>query len=319
MDNDERQHRAPRNRGHGKVGMKRYSFLYIPEGDGRSREFRIPRWVFLALGAAFVTLLLGTGLYVVDCSLGAAWQPGGSPLAHANAELQQDVWHFQTRVSALQQDLDSVFAYQQMVAAAVDIAPLDPETRAGGIGGRAPLQVTGERLGFAVSSDPESLLRQARIQHQGMAALLDTLTSRRAVRDRIPSIRPCDIGWLSSRFGMRRDPFTGKQTFHRGLDFSLPLGTPVRVTADGVVRSVEKQRGLGRAVKVDHGGGVVTIYAHLQEAKVKKGQKVRRGDIVALSGNTGRSTGPHLHYEVRIGNRVVNPLTYILDTYAERR
>jgi murein DD-endopeptidase MepM/ murein hydrolase activator NlpD len=93
----------------------------------------------------------------------------------------------------------------------------------------------------------------------------------------------------------------------------------VRATAAGRVVSVEKQRGLGRLVKIDHGGGVLTVYAHLQESRVRKGQTVARGDVIALSGNSGRSTAPHLHYEVRIGGRPVNPLTYILDSYAERR
>jgi murein DD-endopeptidase MepM/ murein hydrolase activator NlpD len=151
-----------------------------------------------------------------------------------------------------------------------------------------------------------------------MAALLDSLAARRETRDSMPSIRPCDIGWLSSRYGKRRDPFTGRQAFHRGIDFSLPVGTPVRVTAAGTVIVVEKQRGLGRVVKVDHGNGLVTVYAHLQEAAVSVGQDVARGDVIARSGNSGRSTAPHLHYEVRVAGRSVNPLTYILDTYASR-
>jgi murein DD-endopeptidase MepM/ murein hydrolase activator NlpD len=85
-----------------------------------------------------------------------------------------------------------------------------------------------------------------------------------------------------------------------------------------VVRTVEKQRGLGRLVKIDHGGNVMTVYAHLHEARVARGDRVARGQVVALSGNSGRSTAPHLHYEVRLGGRTVNPLTYILDTYADR-
>jgi murein DD-endopeptidase MepM/ murein hydrolase activator NlpD len=93
----------------------------------------------------------------------------------------------------------------------------------------------------------------------------------------------------------------------------------VRVTGDGVVAAVQQQRGFGRVVKVDHGNGVVTVYAHLNEPLVKKGDRVERGDIIARSGNTGRSSAPHLHYEIRIGDRPVNPLTYILDSYAARR
>ncbi len=301
--------------------QKRYSFLFIPDGDGRSREFRISRWAILSVVAVVGALTLGTALYAVDVGVGAAWRPGGSPLARQNQQLSQDIDRARARVASLQQDLDAVFAYQQMVAAAVDVAPLDAEARLAGVGGRGPL-APGE-LGLADEAadgtlpvDLESILHQARIQRQGMAALLDTLSARQEVRDRIPSIRPCDIGWLSSRYGMRRDPFTGKQAFHRGLDFSLPVGTPVRATAAGVVRTVEKQRGLGRLVKIDHGGGVQTVYAHLHEARVSRGDRVERGQVIALSGNSGRSTAPHLHYEVRIGGRSVNPLTYILDTYA---
>jgi len=150
-------------------------------------------------------------------------------------------------------------------------------------------------------------------------AMLDTLTDRETVRGRIPSIRPLDTGWISSRFGFRNDPFTTKQTFHRGLDFSTPVGTPVRVTGDGVVQAVQQQRGFGKVIKVDHGDGIVTVYAHLDEALVKKGAKVARGDVIARSGNSGRSSAPHLHYEIRVSSRPVNPLSYILDSYASRR
>jgi murein DD-endopeptidase MepM/ murein hydrolase activator NlpD len=298
---------------------KRYSFLYLPEDDGQSREFRVPTWALALVGGGGLLLLLLAGLYVVDWSVGAAWRPGGSPLVQENQALRREVDTFDERVAALQGDLDRVFEYQQLVAAVVDVEPLDAQARAGGMGGRAPLVDDHELASVTRAPDLESLLYQARIQHHGMAALLDTLSARQDVRDRIPSIRPCDIGWLSSRYGMRNDPFTAKQTFHRGIDFSLPTGTPVRVTADGRVRSVEKQRGLGRLVKVDHGNGIVTVYAHLQESKVTKGQRVSRGDVIALSGNSGRSTAPHLHYEVRVGGRSVNPLTYILDTYADQR
>jgi murein DD-endopeptidase MepM/ murein hydrolase activator NlpD len=299
--------------------QKRYSFLFIPEGDGQSREFRVSSWAVALTAGGILLLLVIAGLYVVDWSLGAAWRPGGSPLVLENDRLQYEVDRFDSRVASLQQDLDRVFAYQQLVADAVDVEPLDAGARAGGIGGRGPLALGDELAGLSRAPDLEGLLHQARIQHRGMVALLDTLEARQDVRDRIPSIRPCDIGWLSSRFGMRRDPFTNKQNFHRGIDFSLPKGTPVRVTADGVVQSVDKQRGLGRLVKVDHGNGVVTVYAHLQETRVEQGQQLRRGEIIALSGNSGRSTAPHLHYEVRVRDRAVNPLSYILDTYADLR
>lgn len=297
---------------------KRYSFLYIPDDDGRTREMRVPRLVIAGTILAVFVLLVAGGLYVVDWVQGVAWRPGGSPVVLQNLELRNEVGRFESRITAMQADLDDVFAYQQRLAEAIDVRPLDTEARAAGIGGREPLAVTSELATVRSLPDLEQLLHQSRIQRAGMAALLDTLATRAEMRDRIPSIRPCDVGWLSSRFGKRKDPFTGKQAFHRGLDFSIPAGTPVRTTADGVVKTVEKQRGLGRLVKIDHGDGLLTVYGHLQRAKVKTGQHVSRGDVIALSGNSGRSTAPHLHYEVRVAGRVVNPLTYILDTYAER-
>jgi murein DD-endopeptidase MepM/ murein hydrolase activator NlpD len=123
---------------------------------------------------------------------------------------------------------------------------------------------------------------------------------------------------LSSSYGRRRDPFTGKSRFHHGIDYSVPLGTPVRATAAGVVASMKNEAGLGKVVKIDHGNGVVTVYAHLSAWTVKSGQRVERGDVIARSGNTGRSTAPHLHYEVRVSGRHVNPVPYVLDSYAVR-
>ncbi|MDY0109132.1 MAG: M23 family metallopeptidase [Candidatus Krumholzibacteria bacterium] len=299
---------------------KRYSFLYLPAGDGPSRTLLIPAWIVLPIGGLLCLLLLGAGLYALDWKLGVAWRPGGSPIVLQNEQLARDMALFQTRMAMLQSDLDAVFGYQQMLAEVVDLEPLDNQVRAAGIGGRGPLSSSVEiSEQSSQMSDLQLMLRQARIQRRGMSTILDSLTARQTVRDRIPSIRPSDIGWISSRFGIRRDPFTGQQAFHRGVDFSLPLGTPVRATADGIVATAEKQRGLGRLVKIDHGGGVVTVYGHLQEAKVAKGQRVTRGEVIALSGSSGRSTAPHLHYEVLVGGRAVNPLTYILDTYASLR
>jgi murein DD-endopeptidase MepM/ murein hydrolase activator NlpD len=219
--------------------------------------------------------------------------------------------------------------FQNMMAAAIDLPVIDEETFSAGVGGRNHLDyadaempafefeegIPAEDLG----DDLQLMLRQARIQKQGYMAMLDTLNTRAVVRGKIPSIRPTDTGWLSSRFGFRKDPFTEKQTFHRGLDFSVPLGTPVRVTGDGVILAVQQQRGFGRVIKVDHGGGVVTVYAHLDQQLVKKGDKVSRGDVIGKSGSTGRSSAPHLHYEIRVSNRPVNPLAYILDSYATRQ
>lgn len=306
-----------------------YTFLYMPDDHGESRLLRLPRGLILAVVFVVGALGLGTALYGVGLGHGSGWLPGGSRFARENRMLQGAIGQLEERVSELREELDGVRAVQVEVASAVNLPLVDDETYAAGIGGRRPalgglaevpgLALAGNGSGLSgLGAELDLMLRQARIQKQGYVAMLDTLEARAAVRQHIPSIRPVDAGWLSSRFGFRNDPFTGQQTFHRGLDFSTPLGTPVRVTGDGTVAAVQTQRGFGKVITIDHGNGVTTIYAHLDRTLVSKGQKVMRGDLIAHSGNSGRSSAPHLHYEIRLGGRPVNPISYILDAYASR-
>jgi murein DD-endopeptidase MepM/ murein hydrolase activator NlpD len=131
-----------------------------------------------------------------------------------------------------------------------------------------------------------------------------------------PSLWPVE-GKLTSSFGEREDPFNGEGAFHAGVDISAPDGTPVRVTGDGVVTGMDMGRGYGKQVVVDHGHNVITVYGHLLSVVAIPGQKVTRGQVIGYVGRTGRSTGPHLHYEVRINNVPVNPHKYLRSTFAE--
>jgi len=125
-----------------------------------------------------------------------------------------------------------------------------------------------------------------------------------------PSIWPVN-GRLMGHFGQRTDPFSGEGAYHTGVDISAPSGTTVQATADGVVLRAERFAGYGRLVIVDHGGGVQTYYAHLSSYSVIPGQEIRRGEAIGAVGSTGRSTAPHLHYEVRIGHIPVNPYRFL--------
>lgn len=125
-----------------------------------------------------------------------------------------------------------------------------------------------------------------------------------------PSLWPVN-GRLMSYFGRRDDPFSGEGAIHMGVDISVPTGTPVRATADGVVSFAGYHSGYGRIVVIDHGAGCTTHYAHLSRTEVITGQRIHRGDVIALSGASGRATGPHLHYEVRINGVAVNPYPYL--------
>ncbi len=131
-----------------------------------------------------------------------------------------------------------------------------------------------------------------------------------------PAMWPVE-GRVTSSFGEREDPFNGEGAFHAGLDISAPNGTVVRATADGLVDSAAMVSGYGREVIVDHGHGVKTVYGHLSGMIVLSGQHVIRGQILGYVGHSGRSTGPHLHYEVRINNVPVNPHKYLRETFEE--
>jgi len=128
----------------------------------------------------------------------------------------------------------------------------------------------------------------------------------------IPAGSPVDSVNLTSTFGVRTDPFRGSAAMHPGIDLAAPLGTPVYATADGVVdRSEWNDGGYGNLVEIDHGQGIQTRYGHLSQRIAQAGQHVHRGDLIGLMGSTGRSTGSHLHYEVRIDGRAVNPVPFL--------
>jgi len=131
-----------------------------------------------------------------------------------------------------------------------------------------------------------------------------------------PSIWPVE-GRVASGFGERQDPFNGEGAFHTGIDIDAPYGTPVRATADGVVTGAVMGAGYGRAVELDHGHSVDTLYGHLSATAVSPGEHVTRGQVIGYIGATGRATGPHLHYEVRVHNVPVNPYKYLRTTFEQ--
>jgi len=144
-----------------------------------------------------------------------------------------------------------------------------------------------------------------------LTLLFERMASQRDLLSATPSVRPTG-GWVSSGFGYRRDPFTGRARLHKGLDFGANRGTPVYAPADGVVSFAGREGGYGKIVSIDHGYGIVTRYAHNSRLLVKSGQRIKRWDKISEVGSTGRSSGPHLHYEVRLNGVPVDPEKYIL-------
>ncbi len=170
------------------------------------------------------------------------------------------------------------------------------------------------------STSPDSILvymdqleKKSHNLHEDVSLLLETIYERRDIMNSIPSIIPAR-GWLSSRFGYRRYPFTGEVSLHGGIDIAASPGTPVYAPSDGVVVFANYKRGYGKMIVIDHGYDLSTVYAHLSDIVTSKWQKVKRGQVIGEVGNTGYSSGPHLHYEIRIANVPVDPSNYMLDS-----
>ncbi len=164
----------------------------------------------------------------------------------------------------------------------------------------------------AMHAQLEQLDEASVVQKQAFEELHGYLQGQKSLLASTPAVRPT-TGWLSSGFGYRTSPFTGRREFHRGLDIATREGTPVTAPANGVVTFTGRKGGLGKLVVIDHGYGKITRYGHLKKSLVRKGAQVKRGDKIALVGNTGRSTAPHLHYEIHVNGIPVNPSKYILN------
>jgi len=146
-------------------------------------------------------------------------------------------------------------------------------------------------------------------------AVLEQVVSRRELKQAMsPAGRPIKKGWLSSYFGKRTDPFNGRQEMHKGIDFAGQMGSGIQATAAGVVTWAGKRYGYGNLVEINHGNGLSTRYGHCQQVLVKVGEKVVQGQKIGLMGSTGRSTGPHVHYEVLKNGRQINPTKYVRST-----
>ena len=165
----------------------------------------------------------------------------------------------------------------------------------------------------------ELLGRELERSQARLTALESLLLDRKLNAQVTPSAWPVDGGWVSSGFGIRMDPFTGHQAVHEGVDIAARFGGPIYAASDGVVNYAEDKVGYGLVVEVTHESGLITRYAHTSEVLVKEGDRVRKGQEIARVGTTGRSTGPHLHFEVIRDGRPVNPSRYLHQgTYTSR-
>ncbi|MDD4199697.1 MAG: M23 family metallopeptidase, partial [Paludibacter sp.] len=178
---------------------------------------------------------------------------------------------------------------------------------------RQLLSMTNSQIAVATTQKYNELKKQLYIQSNSYDELVKLASNQEEMLKHIPAIQPIlnkDLTRTASGFGWRIDPIYRTRRFHEGMDFTAPIGTEIYATGNGIVRLAGWRQGYGNAVEINHGFGYKTLYGHMHQIRVKAGQKVNRGDVIGLVGNTGKSTGPHLHYEVHYREKVMNPQHY---------
>ena len=278
--------------------------IIFERGRPAPREIRVSRWRRVALLAGCLVVAFGAAHYgwLLVAKLGPT-PVGVVEERDALRELARGYAQDTERMAGRIETLETRMRRLALLAGAEPLAE-----RIGGLGGPSG---TAAGYDYLTARLDHLATRIALLDSQGLS-LERTMRERSSLISRTPTIWPVR-GYVSSGFGRRPDPFTGEFEWHFGVDISTNHGTPVRVTADGVVLDTSTNPTYGKRVVVSHGFGVVTRYAHLSRIDVRAGQRLLRGQVVGLVGNTGRSQAPHLHYEVWLNERAKNPLDHIVD------
>ena len=237
---------------------------------------------------------------------------------------RKQIQEFASEINSLKGHLLTLNNFEKKIRIIANIEKTDDSNNIFGVGGsipedldaRLPLMEKHNSLMRDMHEQIDELNRASIHQKGEFESLLKSLEDQQNLLASTPAIRPISRGeksWVTSSFGFRRSPFTGQREFHQGFDISTRKGTTILATAEGVVTFVGKKGLLGNTIIIDHGHGMVTRYGHCSKFLKKRGEKVKRWEPIALVGNTGRSTGPHVHYEVRLNGIPVNPYKYILN------
>jgi len=237
-----------------------------------------------------------------------------------NSELNNVIIEQQSTINSLLKEIDTLYEKDENLRRLIKLPSIDEDIRKLGVGGKNKNDKY-NHLEYLIPDniDIDVLKRQIDFLQRGVnlekisyAAITNEVSSQIDYLQHYPAIYPVlkEDRKFSSRFGYRRDPFTNRRKFHDGDDFSTKIGKKVIATADGTVQSSRYYGSFGNYIEIDHGNGYVTAYGHLSKRIVSKGTKVERGDVIGNVGNTGKSTAPHLHYEVRLNEKHVNPNNY---------
>ena len=302
------------------MAERRWTFVVVPHGSGASTRLQVSTAVLKMIAGGAATLLVAAlvfGYVTVSRKIDLT---RAAQLERDNAILAEELGRLQSQLTWVTDTINEIALRDNRYRVLADLDPIDPQVLQAGIGGPAEpgyddalarAGVLGQRA-TEVRVDLNALIRRANLLASSFDEAMDSLASHNRQLAATPSIMPTQ-GWLSSSYkAMRMHPILHYPRPHKGIDITAPKGTPIQAPAGGVVTSTGWRSGFGNTVTINHGYGVVTKYGHASKILVKSGQRVKRGDRIALVGKTGLATAPHLHYEVHVNGRAVNPKRYVL-------
>lgn len=303
------------------MSQRKWTLVVVPPGSGTSKVVEVSQHLLKAAAGlltvvGMLALLLGVGAVsrAVDVQRSA-------DLERENADLARQLSAMHGELSSLTDTLRTIAERDARIRLLANLEPNDPGVQLAGIGGprtrngappaadrRSPLEVRAAE----VRVDLAGLIRRANLLAASFSEARDSLAHHRERLAAMPSIMPT-TGWLTSAFSaMRAHPILHIGRPHQGIDVTAPMGAPILAPAGGTVVSAGWESGYGNVIEIDHGFGIVTRFAHCSKLIAQRGQRVTRTQVIAEVGNTGLATGPHLHYEVHVHGRPVDPLRYVL-------
>ncbi|MCK4545983.1 MAG: M23 family metallopeptidase [Candidatus Eisenbacteria sp.] len=296
------------------------TLMVISQPAAGVSTFRFRRKTLVVLGIFLVAFVGFSSFLAVSFAGEKVKRANLTSLEERNRILRDELASLGESLARQCSHMQDHVAIEERLRLLANLNPIPDEVRMMGVGGvetypasyTRVLSSSEKRDLMSVGERTDQLLRQTRLQQESLKQIEQALVAGHEEWAHVPSIRPLDSGFVSSGFGRRIDPFTGRLGMHHGVDYCTWVGEPIHATADGIVVKSMKQATFGKIVVIDHGNGYTTKYAHNQENLVDKGQRVKRGDVIATVGNSGRSTGPHIHYEIRLDGKAVNPFNYVL-------
>ena len=299
---------------------KFFTVLIVPEKVARVRRLQLPKRILQICGAIGIALFIFSIYLMVDY-ISAKKKMGELRSLREEAKNQKiQIRQFASKIGDLEREMVRLRQFDTKLRIITSLEKPKRGAEAMGIGGASSetehsLLYPGIREELLISRMHHELDRlkgEASLQEQRSIELHEFLENQHSLLASTPSIWPTQ-GWVTSGFGYRIYPFTGEKKMHDGIDIANAIGTPIIAPADGIVTYVGTEGTYGKLLLINHGYGLVTCYGHCSKIFVKPGQKVKRGEQIATVGNTGISTGPHLHYEVRVNEVPVDPKNYLLN------